>query len=139
MSDEKPGCRENNGVVIGDSRKVYLFGGYNGNAWLNDLWAFDIDTKRWSCIQTSSGSLQSSADDAANSATHRDGDNEVRPSRRFGYVSVVHSNKLVLFGGFDGSQWLNVRFVLFGFFIHRCVMRKSSYPFVFTFRHVGHV
>lgn len=107
VSDEKPGCRENNGVVIGDSRKVYLFGGYNGNAWLNDLWAFDIDTKRWSCIQTSSGSLQSSADDAANSATHRDGDNEVRPSRRFGYVSVVHSNKLVLFGGFDGSQWLN--------------------------------
>ena len=29
------------------------------------------------------------------------------PSRRFGYVSVVHDNKLVLFGGFNGSRWLN--------------------------------
>jgi Kelch motif len=28
----KPGCRENNGVVISDdtSRSIYLFGGYNG-------------------------------------------------------------------------------------------------------------
>ena len=30
LSAEKPGCRENNGVVIGDSSRVYLFGGYNG-------------------------------------------------------------------------------------------------------------
>ena len=30
LSEEKPGCRENNGVVIGDSSRVYLFGGYNG-------------------------------------------------------------------------------------------------------------
>jgi len=29
------------------------------------------------------------------------------PSRRFGYASVVHNNKFVLFGGFDGSKWLN--------------------------------
>jgi N-acetylneuraminic acid mutarotase len=28
-----------------------------------------------------------------------------------GYVSVVHSNKLVLFGGFDGSRWLNDMYV----------------------------
>jgi Kelch motif len=31
LSQEKPGCRENNGVVISDSsRSIYLFGGYNG-------------------------------------------------------------------------------------------------------------
>lgn len=31
-SDIKPGCRENNGVVISDERNllIYLFGGYNG-------------------------------------------------------------------------------------------------------------
>ena len=30
-SSDKPGCRENNGVVISDSsRSIYLFGGYNG-------------------------------------------------------------------------------------------------------------
>ena len=31
LSQEKPGCRENNGVVISDSNRfIYLFGGYNG-------------------------------------------------------------------------------------------------------------
>ncbi len=25
LSEEKPGCRENNGVVIGDASRVYLF------------------------------------------------------------------------------------------------------------------
>jgi len=39
LSTEKPGCRENNGVVISDSSDcIYLFGGYDGNSWLNDLW-----------------------------------------------------------------------------------------------------
>ena len=28
MSEEKPVCRENNSVVIGDSSCVYLFGGH---------------------------------------------------------------------------------------------------------------
>jgi Kelch motif len=33
LSAEKPGCRENNGVVISDSsRSIYLFGGYNGTS-----------------------------------------------------------------------------------------------------------
>uniref|UniRef100_A0A6V2E5J1 Uncharacterized protein n=1 Tax=Ditylum brightwellii TaxID=49249 RepID=A0A6V2E5J1_9STRA len=109
LSAEKPGCRENNGVVIGDSSRVYLFGGYNGTAWLNDLWMFDIDTQRWTCIQESSDPRPHTNDDS-NSAL---GDHprprlgSTVPSRRFGYVSVVHNNKFVLFGGFDGSRWLN--------------------------------
>ena len=35
----------------------------------------------------------------------------VAPSRRFGYVSVVHQGKFVLFGGFDGTRWLNDMYV----------------------------
>lgn len=43
VGDEKPGCRENNGVVISDSsRSIYLFGGYNGSSWLNDLWKVSV-------------------------------------------------------------------------------------------------
>lgn len=99
LSSVKPGCRENNGVVIGDSSRVYLFGGYNGTAWLNDLWVFDIDTQMWECIQESSDII--SEDSAALGSSTR------KPSRRFGYVSVVHNDKFVLFGGFDGSKWLN--------------------------------
>jgi leucine-zipper-like transcriptional regulator 1 len=89
-------------------------GGYNGSAWLNDLWKFDIQSKRWSCIQDSSDPL---GEEDAGVIRGNDGMeilvngvNGVRgkkPSRRFGYVSVVHDNKLVIFGGFDGSQWLN--------------------------------
>ena len=136
-TEEKPGCRENNGVVISDSSKsIYLFGGYNGNSWLNDLWKFDIESKRWSCIQESSDPSDSNNNNTTTRTTGQSvgvgGDHDadmagelnvvqnggggaggaagVRgkvPSRRFGYVSVVHNNKLVLFGGFDGSRWLN--------------------------------
>ena len=126
LSAEKPGCRENNGVVIGDSSRVYLFGGYNGTAWLNDLWMFDIDTQRWTCIQESSDPRDDGFDSAleahrpagaggnggaivgggGNGASSLSSRGRV-PSRRFGYVSVVHNNKFVLFGGFDGSRWLN--------------------------------
>ena len=119
--DERPGCRENNGVVISDSSKsIYLFGGYNGSSWLNDLWKFDIECKEWSCIQESSDPHPADNMDffPANNENEMeilaDGSMGVRgrvPSRRFGYVSVVHDNKLVLFGGFDGSRWLNDMFV----------------------------
>lgn len=121
VGNQKPGSRENNGVVISDSSKsIYLFGGYNGSEWLNDLWKFDIESKRWTCIQESSdpnpvdeidlavGGYNNTADD------NSDGVVRVRgkvPSRRFGYVSVVHNSKLVLFGGFDGSRWLNDMYV----------------------------
>mmetsp|Transcript_11532 Transcript_11532/g.33145 ORF Transcript_11532/g.33145 Transcript_11532/m.33145 type:complete len:629 (-) Transcript_11532:81-1967(-) len=119
-SDVKPGCRENNGVVISDSsRSIYLFGGYNGNSWLNDLWKYDIESMEWSCIQESSdpssvsqpsASIEPSAninDAAGTSLSVKDR----VPSRRFGYVSVVHNNKLVLFGGFDGNRWCNDMYV----------------------------
>jgi N-acetylneuraminic acid mutarotase len=110
LSSEKPGCRENNGVVIGDSSRVYLFGGYNGTAWLNDLWSFDIQTKRWTCIQESSGPAGDGGDAGVAGGGGGLADalgvsaEAMAPSRRFGYVSVVHNNKFVLFGGFDGSR-----------------------------------
>ena len=130
LSDVKPGCRENNGVVIGEASRVYLFGGYNGNSWLNDLWMFDIDTQCWTCIQESSD--DSNYGGGGHSHLLGEGDqggmgiggaggigagigrgksiSSNGPSRRFGYVSVVHDNKFVLFGGFDGIRWLNDMF-----------------------------
>jgi hypothetical protein len=113
LSEEKPGCRENNGVVIGDSSRVYLFGGYNGTSWLNDLWMFDIDTQRWTCIQESSDPRPATDEtslalgDPHTQPRTPAGVRGQVPTRRFGYVSVVHNNKFVLFGGFDGSRWLN--------------------------------
>jgi len=90
LSEEKPGCRENNGVVISDSsRTIYLFGGYNGNCWLNDLWSFDIETARWTCIQENSDSRTDEPMAAVNDAPMQAGQVKGKsPSRRFGYVSV---------------------------------------------------
>lgn len=110
LSAEKPGCRENNGVVIGDSSRMYLFGGYNGSTWLNDLWMFDIDTQRWTCIQESSEGMSDEVSSALGQLERQRAQLINGPSRRFGYVSVVHENKFVLFGGFDGARWLNDMF-----------------------------
>ncbi len=114
LGNVKPGCRENNGVVISDSsRSIILFGGYNGSNWLNDLWKFDIDTKRWTCIQETGSS---SGIDEANAGISFGGNPVAaaarkRPTPRFGYVSVVHNNKLILWGGFDGAGWMNDMYV----------------------------
>lgn len=155
LGHTRPGCRENNGVVIGDCSRMYLFGGYNGSTWLNDLWMFDIDTRQWTCIQESTSTATATivgergGEGGGNGGEeHSDGDpgvlvapaaggehrregslaggigigvgaaslssltssSEGGPSRRFGYVSVVHNNKFVLFGGFDGARWLNDMF-----------------------------
>ena len=109
LSREKPGCRENNGVVISDSsRDIYLFGGYNGVAWLNDLWKFDIESKCWTCIQESSDpSLPEEPEAAVGDVPAAGAQVQGQiPCRRFGYVSVVHGGKFILFGGFDGARWL---------------------------------
>ena len=133
LSTEKPGCRENNGVVIGDGSRMYLFGGYNGTSWLNDLWMFDIDTQRWTCIQESSDprSTDDSQSALGDLPSHRSVARGRVPSRRFGYVSVVHNNKFVLFGGFDGSRWLNDMYEFdFGTNTWREIVARGSLPSV---------
>ncbi|KAG7346391.1 galactose oxidase [Nitzschia inconspicua] len=119
LSEEKPGCRENNGVVVLSARdqSIILFGGYNGHRWLNDLWKFDIATQRWTCLEESTPDMVNEEDETnaagmgmpqqvVNAST-----TSQRPSCRFGYVSVVYDNKLVLWGGFDGQRWLNDMYV----------------------------
>ena len=82
-----------------------------GITWLNDLWQYDIETSRWTCIQESSGTTR--GNDSSNAAVGDTADDLVGPSRRFGYVAVViegttqaQGRKLVLWGGFDGNRWL---------------------------------
>jgi leucine-zipper-like transcriptional regulator 1 len=103
---------------------------------LNDLWEFDIESKRWTCIQESTDNVLSNNNNNNNiadvnaavgdpvgagvlEASAGGNNNQIMarvvqgkiPSRRFGYVSVVHEGKFVLFGGFDGSRWLNDMYV----------------------------
>ncbi len=68
--------RENNGVVL-YKRCLYIFGGYNGSTWLNDFHEFDLDTSIWRIVEPRG----------------------FCPASRFGYVSVVHEDCFILFGG----------------------------------------
>eukprot|EP00435_Cladocopium_sp_Y103_P047393 s250_g13.t3 len=66
------------------------FGGYSGFTWLNDFHSFNFDTSTWQAVPSGhKGSV---------------------PSTRFGYVSAVHGDFMYVFGGYDGSAWLNDMF-----------------------------
>ena len=102
---------------------------------MNDLWKYDIETQHWTCIQESSGPSSAAAASSTTSTSNNvDGSNNDEltilnpnhglaqpvvkgkvPTRRFGYVSVVHNGKFVLFGGFD------VRIRVLTFTIFSCI------------------
>ncbi|CAD7945856.1 unnamed protein product [Amoebophrya sp. A25] len=85
--EKKPMPRENNSALVVKG-KMYVFGGYSGFTWLNDFWAFDFKAKTWERVPGGC-------------------DGHV-PSMRFGYVSASHADEdIFIFGGYDGSTWLN--------------------------------
>lgn len=50
-SHPKPGMRGGHQMCIDPSSDtVYLFGGWDGNKDLNDLWSYDIKAKKWSLL-----------------------------------------------------------------------------------------
>jgi hypothetical protein len=69
---------------------MYLFGGYSGFTWLNDFNTFSFETNTWQPVPS--------------------GNKGAVPSTRFGYVSAVHGDFMYVFGGYDGSAWLNDMF-----------------------------
>ncbi|GMI43328.1 hypothetical protein TrCOL_g6054 [Triparma columacea] len=126
-----PGARENNGVLTCEGSKVYVFGGYNGSRWLNDLWCFDSKTMGWTCLDEGDGGGGGGGDGVGEGAgmeqdggeddmrdgpsvrtpqvmgSGRQGNNNPKPSCRFGYVSAVIDGGYWLLGGYDGDRWLN--------------------------------
>jgi len=67
--------------------KLFTFGGWNGfsRTWYNDLHVFNFDTREWRAINPS-GTL---------------------PVRRTSHSAVVYGNKMYVFGGFSGEEYLN--------------------------------
>ncbi|RLN98277.1 hypothetical protein BBJ28_00003559 [Nothophytophthora sp. Chile5] len=86
VAEDRPEPRTDHIMVL-HSSSIYIFGGYNGSSRFNDLCGYDIVAKRWSQLQTAG----------------------VVPSRRFGHSGVVHNatNRLIIFGGWDGRDTLN--------------------------------
>lgn len=96
-----PGPRENNGVILRDlaSGRLYVFAGYNGSTWLNDLWEFDATSGRWTEHEYGHPPGGGGAGPPSGPPP--------APSPRFGYVGGIHGGRLYVFGGYDGSRWLN--------------------------------
>jgi len=86
VAEQRPEARTDHIMVLHES-SIYIFGGYNGSSRFNDLCEYNLERKRWNRIDAK-GAI---------------------PSRRFGHSGVVHaaSNRLIIFGGWDGRDTLN--------------------------------
>jgi len=75
-------------TAVVHENKMYTFGGWNGfsKQWFNDLYSFNMDTKEWREIPTRE---------------------DQRPCQRTSHACVVWNNKMYVFAGFSGDQYLN--------------------------------
>ncbi|MEW5760666.1 MAG: kelch repeat-containing protein, partial [Candidatus Thermoplasmatota archaeon] len=71
-------------TTIYNEDKIVLFGGYDGSAYKDDTWVYDLSDQQWY--------LKSLIN---------------KPSARAGYAmaSVYNDDKILLFGGYDGSAY----------------------------------
>jgi N-acetylneuraminic acid mutarotase len=67
--------------------RMYTFGGWNGfsRTWYNDLHVFHFGTKHWSSISPSGKP----------------------PQKRTSHSAVIYKDKMYVFGGFSGDEYLN--------------------------------
>jgi len=75
-----PAQRTSHASVIKNG-KMYVFGGYSGENYLNDLWEFDIQTETWTDI-----SEQCTGD---------------RPAPRSRFCAAVHGDHMYILGGWN--------------------------------------
>lgn len=75
--------------MVALNRRLYIFGGFDGTRWRSDVVALDLDKMAWVDVSPAAGP--------------RPG---VRASATF---AVLEGDKLVLFAGYDGDDFLDVR------------------------------
>jgi len=81
-NDIPPSPRERHTAVIHD-KSIFIFGGFNGQSKLKDFYEFNTETNTWQeVISSGHGNI---------------------PSARHSHISVVHGDKMYIFGGFDGN------------------------------------
>lgn len=94
-------------------RRFYVFGGYDGSAWCHGMSALDVDTNVWHTVvatPNSDAAAATASNSAGGSAGSGGGD---QPSRRASSsLAVVDGDKICVFGGYDGEQFLGDMWLL---------------------------
>lgn len=81
-----PGARSAPATVIHEEQQhMFVFGGYDGNRSLNDLFRFSLKTSEWAQVRCTG----------------------TPPSPRGGHTAVVHGNTMYAFGGKSGRSPFN--------------------------------
>jgi len=80
-------CRRSALTALVWHDKLYTFGGWNGftRTWFNDLHVLDFKTRAWKAIHP----------------------NGKPPAKRTSHAAVIYNNKMYVFGGFSGEEYLN--------------------------------
>ena len=88
-----PGGRYNS-VSWESAGKLYLFGGYNGSVFFNDLWEYEVETGNWRWIKGSNSTNQSGSYGTRGTAAAAN-----TPGARYRSKSWESGGKFFLFGG----------------------------------------
>lgn len=82
-----PTARANHALCYAGEGTALMFGGY-GDAFLQDTWIYNSSQQQWN--------------------QYNSGEEDVKPSARYKHaIAWADNNKIVLFGGFDGTSPLN--------------------------------
>ena len=113
-----PGLRGHTSNVIGD--KIYVFGGYDGRGRSNDLHILNLEESQWEHVhmtkESGSGGGGSGGSGSSGGGGGGGGGGRGRstppPGRQRHTACLVGSQKLYIFGGFDGFKWRDDMHVL---------------------------
>lgn len=99
-------------------RYMYVFGGFDGSNWRNDVAALNVDTLEWTSLTPepyygADSRPVPSPRAAENGSAANTAPSAPKPTapgpRASACACLMDSNKVVLFGGYDGSEFCNVR------------------------------
>jgi N-acetylneuraminic acid mutarotase len=92
-----PGIRGHTSTIV--SNKIYIFGGYDGRRRSNSLHILNLELSQWEHVhvQKNLGSGGSSSSSSSSSSAP--------PGRQRHTACLVGSQKLLIYGGFDGLKW----------------------------------
>ena len=78
------------GVYIPSKKKIFYFGGWDGNVMLDDCYFFDLAKQAWEKFQTKG----------------------TKPSARAGHsATIIDGDIIIIYGGGDGQQYFNELYV----------------------------